>query len=234
MRLTRLYTPDIAFAENLRVPLKEEHAHYLLRVLRLEEGAGVVLFNAESGGWRASLNVVGKKAIAVLQEQIQPPQPVSDIWLVASPLKKEAWEWVIEKSVELGVAALQPALMEFTQNARVNEDRARANMIEASQQCERTEVPEFLHVEKLESLLKKWDKDRVLYVALERGDAKPALEVFDKTKPGAILVGPEGGFSMREKELFLKYDFIKPVSLGTLILRAETASLAALSLWMAK
>ena len=234
MRLTRLYFPDTTLASGTNIPLSDDQSHYLLRVLRQEQGHGVILFNEQYGAWQGSLVVTGKKAAALLGEQIQQPQPISDIWLLASPLKKEAWDFVIEKSTELGVAALQPVTMDFTQNARINEDRIRANLVEASQQCERTDVPQLLKSEKLEMVLKNWNPERVLYIALERSDAKPGLDVFDKTKPGAILIGPEGGFSSREKELFLKYDFIKPISLGPLILRAETASLASLTLWSAK
>lgn len=234
MRLTRLYIPDTDLSTGRLIQLDDDQSHYLLRVLRQEQGNEVILFNAEFGSWQGALALNGKRASVELEKQIQKPQPVSDIWLLASPIKKEAWDFVIEKSVELGVAAFQPVQMEFTQNTRINEDRIRANFIEASRQCERTHIPELYPMQKLETLLKKWDSKRILYVALERGDAKPALDVFDKSQPGAILVGPEGGFSTREKELFLKYDFIKPISLGDLILRVETASLASLALWSAK
>lgn len=233
MRLTRLYIPDTEFAPNRTVPLSEDQSHYLLRVLRHEQGQNVILFNEIHGAWQGSLAIAGKRAAAKLEQQIQPPRPVSDIWLLAAPLKKEAWDFTVEKCVELGVAALQPVLTAFTQTPRVNEDRVRANLVEAAQQCERTDVPQFFKAEKIEALLKKWDSARLLYVALERSDAKPALEVFDPAAPGAILVGPEGGFSPQEKELFLQYDFIRPISLGPLILRAETAALAALALWSA-
>ena len=234
MRLTRLHIPDTELASGLMIPLSEDQSHYLLRVLRMEMGQGVTLFNHESGAWQGTLVVTGKKGSVRLEKQIQQPQILSDIWLLMSPIKKEAWDFALEKATELGVAAIQPLMMEYTQNARIKDDRARANLIEASQQCERTDVPHFFGMEKMDLVLKKWDQSRVLYVALERSDAKPALEIFDKTQPGAILIGPEGGFSQREKELFQRYDFIKPISLGSLILRAETAALAALALWNQK
>ncbi len=233
MRLTRLYIPAVSLGAGQTVPLHDDQSHYLLRVLRYEENHPVVLFNETSGAWQGSLSIKAKRGSVTLETQIQTPMPQSDIWLVMSPIKKEAWDFALEKATELGVAAIQPALMDYTQNARVNDERAKANLIEASQQCERTHVPEFFKVEKLETLLRNWDASRILYVALERSDAQPALTVFDRSKPGAILVGPEGGFSQREKELFAKYDFVKPITLGPLILRAETASLASLVLWAA-
>lgn len=234
MRLTRLYIPDCEFVAGKRIVLNPDHAHYLLRVLRMEAGQPLVVFNHEYGGWQAELEIEGKKAIALLQQQIQTPVVLSDIWMLLAPLKKEAWNFCVEKITELGASALQPVVTDYTQNARVKDDRNQANMIEAAQQSERTNIPQYFTAEKLDRVLQKWDANRVLYVALERGDAMPALGAFDVTKPAAILIGPEGGFSEREKELFLRYDFIKPVSLGSLILRAETAAVTSLAIWGGK
>lgn len=233
-RLTRLYMPDQEFAAEMQVLLHPEQAHYLLRVLRMESGQEIVLFNAQSGGWLAALDVQGKKAIAVLQRQIQSPTKPHNVHMILAPLKKEAWLFAIEKVTELGACALQPMVTDYTQHARVNADKIIANMIEASQQCERTDVPAYDDVQKLDTILKNWDASRVLYVALERTDAQPALDAFDVTQAAAIMIGPEGGFSQREKDLFARYDFVRPVSLGSNILRAETAALSALAIWAGK
>ncbi|MDB5478133.1 MAG: Ribosomal small subunit methyltransferase [Alphaproteobacteria bacterium] len=220
-------------AAGITVPLNDDQAHYILRVLRLGQGDAIAVFNEISGAWQGRLAVTGKRGAVVLETQIQTPQKPHDLWLLLSPLKKEAWDFALEKATELNVGAIQPVLMEYTQNARVNEDRAKANLIEASQQCERTNVPEFFAPKKLEAVLATWDKSRLLYAALEREDAAPAAQVFDPAKPGAILIGPEGGFSTREKELLQQYDFVRPISLGPLILRAETAAIAAIVVWEA-
>lgn len=234
MRLTRLYIPEHPFSTGQSVALSPEQSHYLLRVLRMEQDQPMVVFNERSGAWQGILHIVGKKALAVLERQIQLPTSPDDIHMLLSPLKKEAWDFCVEKLTELGMAALQPVTMDFTQNARLNEERIRANLVEASQQCERTHVPELIPVQKLDSVLRKWDPNRLLYVALERSDARPALDVFEKQMPGAILIGPEGGFSPRERELLMQYDFVRAINLGPLILRAETAAMAALALWSAK
>lgn len=234
MRLTRLYMPEKEFAAKQTIGLNPDQSHYLLRVLRLENGAPVALFNGQAGTWQGSLTVVGKKAAVVLGKQIQTPQPVNDIWLLISPLKKEAWDFALEKATELGVGAIRPILMEYTQNARINDERARANLVEAAQQSERTQPPEYLTYLMLEKLVNTWDDKRILYVALERSDAKPAGEVFaaDKGKKAAILIGPEGGFSSKEREMLLSKPFVKPISLGPTVLRAETAAIAALSVYL--
>ena len=231
MRITRLHISEKQLSTGVVISLDDHHAHYLLRVLRMEAGKPVVLFNEVSGAWHGVLTMEGKRAFVTLEKNIQPPTPPGRIQLLISPLKKEAWDFCIEKATELGVALVQPVLMDYTQNTRVNDERSKANLIEAAQQCERTDIPKYRAAEKLDTLLAQWDKSIPLYAAMERSDALSALQVFDRDRPGAILVGPEGGFSPRERELFAKYDFIKPISLGPLILRAETAALTALALW---
>src|SRR5690606_15391573 len=162
----------------------------------------------------------------------QKPQPPRDIHVLVAPVKKDAWDFVLEKATELGAAAIRPVFTDYTQNARVNDDRARANLIEASQQCERTHVPTYHAAEKIDAVLSDWERGRVLYVALERHDAKVLRDAIDREKPAAILIGPEGGFSPRERELLLSKEFVVPVSLGPNILRTDTAVAAALAAWL--
>lgn len=232
MRLTRLYLPDIEFSAGRSVALYPEQAHYLLRVLRMESGQDIVLFNAQSGAWIGALEIIGKKAAVTLREQIQKPQAPKDVWLLASPLKKEEWLFVIEKATELGVATIQPVLLEYTQTPRVNAERDKANLIEASQQCERTHVPDYFGLEKLDKVLSNWNPERLLFVAMERSDAAKAIDVFkEKHDKAAILIGPEGGFSLRERELLLAKPYVRALSLGNTILRAETAAVAALAVY---
>jgi 16S rRNA (uracil1498-N3)-methyltransferase len=231
MRLTRLYYPDLVFKEKTTVSLTTEQAHYIARVLRLETGDTLVLFNAESGGWAGSVSVMGKHVTVTLDTQVQKPLPPNDIWLLSAPVKKEDWVSCLEKATELGVAAIQPVITEYTQNTRINNERAMANIVESAQQCERTHIPQYFEPKKLEMLLASWDAKRILYAALERADAKPFRDVIEKDKPAAILIGPEGGFSEREKELLQSKPFVHVVSLGPLILRADTATATAMSLY---
>lgn len=235
MRLTRLYIPDQSFSAGQKFVLTPDQSHYLLRVLRMEAGQGIVLFNQLSGAWQGVLEVEGKKAIAALATQLQKPMALPRAHVLVSPLKKEAWDFMLEKATELNVASITPVTMDYTQNARINDDRARANLIEASQQCERTHVPEFHAVKKLDTLLRQWDKDKTLFVALERSDAQPALDAFQSAGSDDvfIMIGPEGGFSPRERDLFAQHEFVRPINLGTLILRAETAAITALAIFSA-
>jgi 16S rRNA (uracil1498-N3)-methyltransferase len=104
-------------------------------------------------------------------------------------------------------------------------------MIEAAEQCERTALPELAEPEKLEVLLRDWPADRALLFA-DEGGGDPMIEAVTPG-PAAILIGPEGGFTEDERTAIRALPQARPVSLGPRILRADTAVVAAISLWMA-
>ena len=124
-----------------------------------------------------------------------------------------------------------PVLTRQTIVDRVNCDRLRAHMIEAAEQCERTALPKLDEPLKLPQLLESWPAERSLLFADEMGGEPMAAT--PAPAPAAILVGPEGGFTPEERQAILALPQAKPVSLGPRILRADTAAVAAISLWMA-
>jgi 16S rRNA (uracil1498-N3)-methyltransferase len=101
---------------------------------------------------------------------------------------------------------------------------------EAAEQSERLAVPEIREPVDLDRLLGAWPKERTLYFCDEGGDAKPLADIA-RGGPAAILTGPEGGFDPAEREMLRALPFVVPVTLGPRILRADTAALAALSVW---
>lgn len=222
----RLYVPDITASKDLAVLLSKEQANHV-KVRRFERGEEIILFNEKNGDW---IGVLETDKVVRLQRQVKAPQALRDIWLLQPLLAKERFAMVAEKATELGVAAFYPITTRFTQGASLNAERTAQHLIEASQQCERTSIPQLQNLQSLTSLLRAWDAARVLYVAMERDVAKPAAQVFE-TSSAAILVGPEGGFSDEEKELLQKHAAVKFFSLGDTILRSETAAIAALAIW---
>jgi 16S rRNA (uracil1498-N3)-methyltransferase len=205
-------------------------ANYLAAVLRLGAGARVKLFDDRTGEWLAEIAEGGKKRISVrVLEKLREREPVPDLWLLFAPIKRGRIDWLVEKAAELGVARLVPVLTQRTIVDRLNLDRLRAHAIEAAEQCERTALPELTEPQKLDKLLAAWPTDRALFFADERGgDAFAA-----SPGPAAILVGPEGGFTDEERAKIRAVPQARPISLGPRILRADTAALAAVSLWMA-
>jgi 16S rRNA (uracil1498-N3)-methyltransferase len=203
---------------------------YLGAVLRLGPGDAVKLFDDRTGEWLAEIVEAGKKRITLnVVERLREREAVPDLWLLFAPIKRGRIDWLVEKATELGVARLMPVLTRRTIVDRLNLTRLRAHAIEAAEQCERTALPDLAEPQKLDALLKAWPADRALFFADEAGGARFA----PAPGPAAILIGPEGGFTDEERAAIRALAQARPVSLGPRILRADTAALAAVSLWMA-
>jgi len=222
---------DVDLAAGCDVPLAEAQRHYLTRVMRLAQGDHVALFNGRDGEWLAVLEGAGARAERMVQAQTRD----SDIWLVFPALKKERLRFLVEKATELGVAALLPVATEFSGGPQVRRDKVHEWAREAAEQCGRLSVPACYEPQSLEALLADWDEARCLILADETGTGRPALEVFRRgaQAPAALLIGPEGGFSARERERVHAVPVSVSVGLGPRILRSETAALVALAYWQA-
>lgn len=208
-------------------------AHYLLHVMRLKVGDPILLFDNRSGEWLGTIAEAGKRAATIrIDRQMRPIETVPDLWLCFAPVKKARLDWIIEKATELGVARLQPVITERTIVERVKQERLEAQIIEACEQCGRTALPELAEPVKLPQLLQGWPAARVLLFADEEGGAP--FETVTAPAPAAILTGPEGGFTAREREALLASVAVTRISLGPRTLRAETAAIAAISLWMGR
>lgn len=224
--LPRLFVDqDLVEAQNVTVD-----GNYLVAVLRLGPGDQVKLFDDRTGEWLAEIVEAGKKRVTLMVgARLREREQVPDLWLVFAPIKRGRIDWLVEKATELGVARLAPVLTRRTIVDRLNLDRLRAHAVEAAEQCERTALPALVAPRKLDALLRDWPADRRLYFADEGGGAAFA----PAPGPAAILIGPEGGFADEERAAIRALPQASPVSLGPRILRADTAALAAVSLWMA-
>ena len=208
-------------------------AHYLLNVMRQRPGDPLLLFDDRSGEWLGVIADAGKRALTVrIERQTRAREAVPDLWLCFAPVKKARLDWIIEKATELGIARLQPVITERTIVERVKRERLEAQIVEACEQCGRTALPELADPVKLPQLLKTWPADRALIFADEAGGTP--LAAVDAPAPAAILTGPEGGFTDREREALLACPAVRRIALGPRILRAETAAIAATALWMAR
>lgn len=244
-RTPRVYT-EAALTDGGEVVFDRDQANYLVNVLRLKRGDGVLLFNGRDGEWAATLNAAGKRSLtAALGERLrEQPQP-NDLHFLFAPLKHARLDYLVQKAVEMGASRVQPVLTQHTQVARINLERMRANVIEAAQQCGVLAVPEvaeqttFRHVAAADTnrLLVFCDEDAelkdpvaMLAAARPSGTALLPAETARAGWPLAVLIGPEGGFSEEEREALLKRPNTVRLSLGPRILRADTAAVAALAL----
>ncbi len=231
--LTRLFVAA-TLEPGATVTLDDGQSHYLLHVLRAKTGDRVLLFNGRDGEWQAEIAIAGKRGVALsVRARTMPQASVPDLWLVFAPVKKTPSDYLTQKATELGVSKLQPVFTRRTIVTRLNEERLLANAVEAAEQSGRLTVPQIGAAMPLDKLLAIWPRERPLYFCDEDGDALPLAEAVRKTGEGAgaILTGPEGGFDPAEREVLRALTFVTPVSLGPRILRADTAALAAVTIW---
>ncbi len=208
-------------------------AHYLISVMRVKVGARLKLFDDIGGEWLAEVAVLAKRdLILTLLGHLRPRETVPDLWLAAAPIRRARYDWVAEKACELGVARFIPVLTRRAVVDKVKDDRLRAHMIEAAEQCGRTALPELSPQVKLADWLATLS-GRMLFFADEAGGAPFADAIEANPGPAAILIGPEGGFDDTERAAIKSTPGAVPVSLGPRILRADTAAVAAVAIWMA-
>lgn len=236
----RLYV-DQPLAPGQAVALSGDQAHYLFAVMRLAPGAAVLLFNGRDGEWRAVVEQAGKRGGTLICEaQTAALRAPPDLWLMFAPIKKARTDFIVEKAVEMGAARILPVQTRHTNSERIRQDRLQAHATEAAEQCGATFVPEVADLQSLDRLLSGWSGDRrILWADESQAGARETLS--DLKAPGqgggqgpgawAILIGPEGGFSEDERRRLRGMDQVVPVALGPRILRADTAAVAALTLW---
>ena len=229
----RLYL-DQPLREGQSLTLSRGQAHYLGSVMRLSPGGEVAVFNGRDGEWRATIGEIGKKTVTLtaeerLRTQVAPP----DLYLLFAPIKKARTDFIAEKAAEMGARAIRPVFTRHTNAERVNEARLRAHGVEAAEQCGLLSVPEVQPAIRLDRLLDDWPATRRIMFCDETaatGDAAAALRNAGGG-PWAVLIGPEGGFAPEEAARLRAAPFAHPVSLGPRILRADTAAVAAMTLW---
>ncbi|MBU2083914.1 MAG: 16S rRNA (uracil(1498)-N(3))-methyltransferase [Alphaproteobacteria bacterium] len=230
--------------------LDEEQAKYLTRVMRLGLGDGARVFNGRDGEWRAEISeITGRRAEVTPVEQLreQPSQGAAPLTLLFAPVKKSETDFIVEKATELGAGFIQPVITERTQSRTVRLDRFEKIALEAAEQTERLDLPLLADALGLDAALAALPEGTALIFCDEAGDeadapwggqtgrAQPMADVVAgmKGQSAAILIGPEGGFSPAERGFLRAREGTHPVSLGPRILRAETAAVAAMTLWQA-
>ena len=209
-------------------------AHYLVSVMRRSVGDQLWLFNGTDGEWLAEITHANKRnATLRCIEQSAAQKNPPDLWLLFAPIKKARTDFIVEKAAEMGAARILPVQTQYTNSDRVRTDRLQAHAVEAAEQCGGTFVPEVADLAKLTTVLNSWPPDRKLLFCDETMGAEPILKVLsgETEGPWAILIGPEGGFSVAEAEALRDMPETVSVTLGPRILRADTAAVAAMTAW---
>lgn len=228
----RLYI-DAPLAEGEAAPLTHAQAHYLSGVMRRGPGDALRVFDGRTGEYDATIAEVGKRGgVLSLGARTAPLRVPPDLDLVFAPIKAARTAFIVEKAAELGARRVRPVRTARTQSERFKAERMRAHAVEAAEQCGGTYVPEVEELAPLARVLDGWEEGRAL-VFCDEVRAGPAAG-WDAVPPGpaGIVIGPEGGFDDAERARLSRTGH--PVSLGPRVLRADTAAVAALTLWQSR
>jgi 16S rRNA (uracil1498-N3)-methyltransferase len=225
---------DQPLAAGIAAPLTKDQANYLLNVLRMRAGDTLLVFNGRDGEWRAIIASADRKSATLsISGQTRPQPPPSRITLCFAPLKHARQDYLVQKAVEMGAGRLIAIGTERTQVEVKNADRLRANIIEAAEQCGVLAVPDFAGEIRLDRLPETLGPETVNFIfadeMAEVGDPRGALSSIPPDAAIALLIGPEGGFTTRERAMILSWPNAHAISLGPRILRADTAAVAALA-----
>ncbi len=233
LRDIRLYVQE-KLVQHATLFLSKEQSHYVSHVMRVASRDSIKIFNGQDGEWRAEITDIQKNSVALIaQELLREQHRVPHISLLFAPVKYAKAEDLTLKATELGIRHIQPVQTERTIVTRVNLERMQARAIEAAEQCERLDIPSISDLAPLKDALAKLDDKTALLHCDETGNGKSWLELIGTLKhykKFAVLIGPEGGFSEKERKLISKHNSSYGISLGPRILKADTAIIAALTL----
>ncbi|NBU54069.1 MAG: 16S rRNA (uracil(1498)-N(3))-methyltransferase [Proteobacteria bacterium] len=217
--------------------LEKEDAHYLMNVMRLREGDNVFLFNSKDGEFKGEIISSDKKNTKIkLISKIENINKPGNISLIFSLIKSSKLDYLIQKCTEVGVKSFYPVISEKSVAKNLNIQRTERIIKESCEQSNQLYLPAIHAVEKLEKKLKSLDKNSIVFFADINSSNKKIEEVLKKNKNREfyLLVGPEGDFSLKERDLLQNMNNCIPISLGQNILRSETAAVVGLAILNSK
>lgn len=233
MRIPRIYTPQPLHPDTA-IELESEPSHHLIKVLRMETGRPLTLFNGNGHQYTATISAINKKTVhAVIEAQeFKPNLSPVDIELAIGLSKGDRFEWVLQKATELGVSKITP-LVTNRSEVKLSGERLEKKMqswrnvvINACEQCQRNVLPTLNDTQKISDFVEN-NTAHLKFVLHHRSEKR--LEELTPPKHLSLLIGPEGGLDEEEINLATSNDF-QPLKLGERVLRTETAPLAALSI----
>ncbi len=233
MRIPRIFTEQTLITSEL-VQLEEAASHHLSKVLRMQAGRELILFNGAGGEFAAVIQEVSKKyvTVAIAEHTADNRESPLQLELAIGISRGERFEWVLQKATELGVAKITPLLTERTEVKVGGErqekliDRWQQIIISACEQCQRNLLPELSAPVQFSEWLTTVNSD--LRFVLHHRDSK-TLPAEQTPQSVSLLIGPEGGLSESEIAHAQANNF-NALTLGPRVLRTETAPVAAISL----
>jgi len=215
---------------NFESKLNKPQSHYLAKVMRIKAGENFSLFNT-NGEWLAKIKEISKGIIEfIVIEKLRQKSIDKEIWLAFSPIKSNYFNFMIQKSTELGVTRFIPIIFDRTIVRKINKERLEKIIIEATEQSNRINIPTLEKPQNLKNFLSNNSK-KIDLVFTDLNSEKKKLEINkEANKPLCAIVGPEGDFSEKERELILKFKGVKSININQNILRTETATISIISI----
>ena len=219
------------FSESLSINLKSKldktQSHYISKVMRIKVDENFILFN-QSGEYKAKVENLVKGFVEFsIVKKLRSADASKEIWLAFTPIKLNYLNLMIQKATELGVTKFMPIITERTIVRKINEKRIRKIIIEASEQSNRLNLPELDKLKNLDEFIKENAQTTVIFGDLNSNNKKINIKGSD---PICILIGPEGDFSVKERENISKLKKIIPLNINQNILRSETAAISMISI----
>ena len=187
---------------NLKSKLDKTQSHYIHKVMRIKEGQNFSLFN-QSGEFEAKVeNIIRGIVEFSVEKKLRSADNPTEIWLAFTPIKLNYLNLMIQKATELGVTRFIPLLSERTVVRKINEKRVKKIIVEASEQSNRLNLPTLDKLKNLEEFLKE-----NIDITIHFGDLNSKNKKIDikRDEPLCILIGPEGDFSIKEREIISKF-----------------------------
>jgi 16S rRNA (uracil1498-N3)-methyltransferase len=225
MKIHRFYLKDTDLVHDFWMQDKALF-HQWTNVLRFQVDRELILFNDRREERLYKITKIGDNAVHLeLVTELKPNIPKTDIYLCFSLLKKDKNEWVLQKGTELGVSHFIPMICDRTEKTGFDIERAEKIVIEAAEQCGRTDIPRVREPLSPQTLVEELSKDVEIYVA-EQGSSDTPIS---QAKSKAVLIGPEGGWTNEEKQFFESKN-LKHIAISEFTLRAETAAITVATL----
>ena len=223
----RLFFSEI-LSINLSSKLDKSQSHYVSKVMRIKKNEVFSLFNS-SGEWEAKILSISKNIVEFnITKQLRQKEISKELWLAFSPIRSNYFNFMVQKATELGVTKFLPIIFDRTIVRKVNKERLKKVIIEATEQSNRINVPLIEETQSLDIFLKKNTVD-LIFTDLNTSNTKINLERLT-SNPTCVIIGPEGDFSEQEREKILSFKGVQPIKINENILRSETAVISAISI----
>ena len=217
--------------EQSEIILNKDQSHYLSSVMRIKAGQKILFFNGDDGEFYGMINSIDKKKTTI--KILSKKREITDlpkVTLAFCPPKGNKLDFLIQKSTEIGVREFIPIISDHTINRKINIDRLKKIIIESAEQSNQIQLPNLQNSLSFDNFVKNFSTSTILFADINSLNSSLEKIIEKKQSNYILLIGPEGDFSSKERQVILQNKNFKSFSLGSTILRSETAVIAGLVL----